>query len=128
MTRDQPETMDHESYHRLEEMFAEGYRAARDRLVYLRLAHIPFDLPANPDSGSDVTMHLKSVRIEEVFEAGSVTPAFGTDRLVHQMYPHELVECRSSLRFVYVDQERAVEKSLRELLGLVIEDADHHHD
>ena len=73
-------------------------------------------------------MHLKSVRIEEVFEAGSVTPAFGADRLVHQMYPHELVECRKSLTFVYVDRERAVEKSLRQLLGLVIEDADHHHD
>ena len=120
------EKMDHDTYHCLEDMFVEGYRAARDKLVYLRLAHIPFDLPVYPDSDSDSRMHLKSVRIEEVFEVGSVTPAFGSKRLVHQMYPHGLVESRTSLKFVYVHHDSAVEKSLHELFGLVIEDADRH--
>ena len=126
MKSDYPEKMDRDTYQRLEDMFAEGYRAARDKLVYLRLAHIPFDLPVDPGSDSDSRMHLKSVRIEEVFEAGSVTPAFGSNRLVHQMYPHELVESRKSLRFVYVHHDKVVEKSLDELFGLVIEDADGH--
>ena len=120
------ETMDHDTYHRLEDMFAEGYRAARDRLVYLRLAHIPFELPGGQAADSDERMYLKSVRIEELFEAGSVTPAFGSNRLMHQMYPHELVESRKSLKFVYVHHDGTVEKSLHELFGLVIEDTDHH--
>ena len=120
------ERMDHDTYHRLEDMFAEGYRAARDKLVYLRLAHIPFELPVNPDSDSDFRMHLKSVRIEEVFEAGSITPAFGSNRLIHRMYPHELVESRKSLKFVYVHHDGVIEKSLHELFGLIIEDSDHH--
>lgn len=120
------EKMDSDTYHRLEDMFAEGYRAAQDKLVYLRLAHIPFELPGDLASDSDSRMHLKSVRIEEVFEAGSVTLAFGSNRLIHQMYPDELVESRKSLKFVYVHQEGAVEKSLHELFGLIIEDADYH--
>ncbi len=36
------ERIDHDTYHLLEEMFVEGYRAAQDKLVYLRLSHIPF--------------------------------------------------------------------------------------
>ena len=120
------ERMDHDTYHRLEDMFVEGYRAARDNLVYLRLAHIPFELPLDPDSDSDYCMYLKSVRIEEVIEVGSVAPAFGSNRLEHHMYPHEMVESRKSLKFVYVHRSGAIEKSLHELFGLVIEDADHH--
>jgi hypothetical protein len=107
-------------------MFAEGYRAARDKLVYLRLAHIPFELPSNPDSDSDSRMHLKRLRIEEIFEVGNVTPAFGSTRLIHHMYPQELVESHKSLKFVYVHHDGTVEKSLHELFGLVVEDADHH--
>ena len=118
------ERMDHATYHRLEDMFAEGYRAAQDKLVYLCLAHIPFELPGDQTSNS--LMHLKSVRIEEVFEVGSVSPAFGSHRLIHQMYPHELVEGHKSLKFMYVHHDGVVEKSLQELFGLVIEDADHH--
>ncbi len=121
------ERMDHETYHRMEDMFAEGYRAAQDKLAYLRLAHIPFEMPVDPDSDSDTRMHLIGVQIDEVFEVGSVTPAFGTNRLMHQMYPDQLVKCRTSLRFRYVHRGGAAEKSLRELFGLVIEDADHHH-
>ncbi len=122
------ESIDHDAYHRLEDMFVEGYRAAWDKLVFLRLTHIPFDLPMDSDSDADLRMHLKEVRIEEVFEAGSVTPAFGSKGLVHHMYPHDLVKTRKSLRFVYVHHSGVTEKSLRELLGLVIEDANHQHD
>ena len=120
------ERMDHDTYHRLEDMFVEGYRTARDKLVYLRLAHIPFELSGDQASDSDTRMHLNSMRIEEVFEVGNITPAFGSNQLIHHMYPHELVKSRKSLKFVYVHHDGAVEKSLYELLGLVIEDADHH--
>ena len=118
------ETIDHDTYHRLEDTFVDGYRAAQDKLAFLRLSNIPFDLVVEP--GSDVKMHLKCVRIEEAFEVGSVTPAFGSKRLVHHMNPHELVKHRESLRFVYVHRDGEVEKSLRELFGLVIEDAEGH--
>lgn len=120
------ENMDHDAYHRLEDMFVEGYRTAPDKLVYLRLTHIPFDIRVEAAPDSDSRMHLKSVRIKEEFEAGSVTPAFGSKRLVHHMNPHELVKNRKSLRFVYVHRDGEVEKSLRELFGIAIEDAEGH--
>ncbi len=119
------EKIDHEAYHRLENMFAEGYRMAGDKLVYLRLAHIPFELSGD-QSGPDAHLHLKSVNIEEAFEVGNVAPAFGSNQLIHQMYPHELVETRLKLKFVYVYHGGVVEKPLHELLGLVIEDSDNH--
>ena len=122
------ERIDHDTYHLMEDMFVEGYRSARDKLVYLRLSHIPFELPADPDSESSGSMHLSSVRIEELYDVGSVTPAFGSDKLVHHMYPHELVKNRKSLKFVYFHNDGAVEKSLHDVLGLVIEDAHHHHE
>ena len=120
------ERMDHDAYHCLEDMFAEGYREARDKMVYLQLAHIPFEIPVGSKSVSDAMMYLKEVRIEEVFMVGSVTPAFGSDQLIHQMYPHKMVESHKSLKFIYVHIDGLVEKSLHELFGLVIEDADHH--
>ena len=126
MGNDAAERIDHDTYHRLEDMFVDGYRSAQDKLIYLRLASVPFELPVDPAGETDRPMHLKGVRIEEVFEVGNITPAFGTEQLVHQMYPHELVESRKSLKFIYVHQAGTVEKSLQELLGLVIEGADHH--
>ncbi len=122
----QLETMDHDSYHILEDMFINGYKAAKDKLVYLRLAHIPFQLPAIDHSSADSALYLKEVKIETLYEVGSVSPTFGTDQILHQMYPNEMVRAQHSLRFIYVRTDGIVEKSLHELLGLVIEDKDKH--
>ena len=121
------EKIDHDTYHRLEESFAQGYWAAQDKLIYLRLAHIPFELPLDHPSDTDSRMHLKSVKIEDIFEVGNVSPAFGSNQLIHQMYPDELVENHKSLKFIYVHHDGVVEKSLHELFVLVIEDGDHHN-
>ena len=126
MEKVQLETMDHDSYHILEDMFINGYRAAKDKLVYLRLAHIPFQLPAIDHSSADSTLYLKEVKIENLYEVGSVSPTFGTDQVLHQMYPGEMVRAQHSLRFIYVKTDGIVEKSLQELLGIVIEDKDRH--
>ena len=118
------ETIDLDSYRLLEDMFIDGYRAAKDKLVYLRLAHIPFQLSTTDNSVTDATLYLKAVKIESLYEVGSVTPTFGTDQILHQMYPGEMVRDQHSLRFMYVRSDGIVEKSLHELLGLVIEDTD----
>lgn len=120
------EKLDHETYHLLEDMFVEGYRTARDKLVYLRLSHIPFELAENQDTDSGNSMHLDSIRIEETYDVGNAAPAFGLDKLVHHMYPHELVKNHKLLRFVYVHQGGTVEKSLHDVLGLTIEGAYDH--
>lgn len=127
MERAHTETIDRESYHRLEHMFVDGYRSAKDKLVYLRLAHIPFQLPVAHNTNETTTLYLKAVRIEDMFEVGSLTPAFATDQVLHHMYPDELVRGQHSLRFIYVRPDGVVEKSLDELLGLVIEDSAEHH-
>lgn len=120
------ESIDHDSYHRLERMFVDGYLSARDKLVFLRLAHIPFQLHATADGDETTTLYLKAIKIEDLFEVGSVTPAFATDQVLHQMYPDEMVSSQHSLRFIYVRPDGIVEKSLNELLGLIIEDAAEH--
>ena len=127
MNKIEGEKIDHDTYHRLEESFVQGYRAAQDKLIYLRLAHIPIELPLDHPSETGSRMHLKSVKIVDIFEVGNVSPAFGSNQLIHQMYPDELVENHKSLKFIYVHHDGAVEKSLHELFGLVIEDGDHHN-
>ncbi len=41
MEQVQLETMDHDSYHKLVDMFIDGYRAAKDKLVYEQGVDIP---------------------------------------------------------------------------------------
>ena len=123
--RPEAERIDHDTYHLLEEMFVEGYRAARDKLVYLRLAHIPFEL--QDGDGGDSRLYLQGVRIEDIFEVGSASPAFGSAEMVHHMYPHELVRGHVSLRFLYVGRKGVVEMSLHEVLGLEVDDSSSHH-
>ena len=72
------ETMDHDSYHTLEDMFIDGYRAAKNKLVYLRLAHIPFQLPTIDHSVTDATLYLNAIKIENLYEVGCVSPTFST--------------------------------------------------
>ena len=119
------ERIDHDTSHLLEEMFAEGYRSARDKLVYLRLAHIPFEM--QDGDGGDPSLYLQGVRIEDLFEVGSASPAFGSAEMVHHMYPHGLVRSHVSLRFLYVGRKGVVEKPLHEVGGLEVDDTSSHH-
>ncbi len=119
------ETIDHESYHKLEEMFVEGYRNAKDKMLYLRMAHIPFELP--PSSTEEVPYYLQQLHITEKVDVGHVAPAFASPKLVHQMFPHELVRSSTQLTFIYVNQHGIKECSLQELYQLNVVDHEHSH-
>ena len=118
------EAIDHESYHRLERLFVEGYRSASDKMLYLKMAHIPFEIL--PQEGQP-HLFLKSIQIEETVEVGHVFPAFASTQLVHQMYPHEHVKTAFQLKFIYVHSLGIAQKTLESLHHLHIQDSDHHH-
>lgn len=119
------ETIDHDSYHKLEAMFVEGYRDANDKMLYLRMAHIPFELTA--DSENELGWYLQKLDINEQVTVGHVAPAFASSQMVHQMYPHELVRSSTKLAFIYVNQEGVKECSLKDLYQLTITESEHHH-
>ncbi len=82
----------------LAETFIEGFRGAEDKVSYLRVAGVPFDLPG-PDG---LTQRLVDVSIVEGFQVATASPGFGTRELVYLPFPGEMVRERTTLTFVYV--------------------------
>ena len=113
------ETMDDASYHQLENIFIQGYREARDTMLYLRMAHIPFEIAVD-----DSPYYLQELRLSEKIIVGHVAPAFGSSMLVHQMLPHELVQPSTTCTFVYVNQSGIKEFSLKELYQIEVREND----
>ena len=81
----------------LEAAFIEGFRAATDKSSFLRLAHVPFELPG-PDG---LGLKLMEVRIADRFEVGAATPGFGTAELVYHPIPGPMVRGTTQITFVY---------------------------
>ena len=78
--------------------FIEGYRQAKDKTSYLRLADIPFHR-----KGKDgLKMHLVDVTIASNWQIGTASPAFASRELVYLPYPGEMVEARESMTFTFV--------------------------
>lgn len=119
------ESIDHDSYHRMEQIFVEGYRSALDKLLFLRLARVPFAIDSHQEG--QPTAYLKQIVIQEVSEVGHVVPAFGKEQLVHQMFPHELVKTNYKLSFIYVNLAGEHRLGLNEVLSLQVDHHDHHH-
>jgi hypothetical protein len=81
----------------LEAAFIEGFRHASDKAGFLRLGHIPLELP---DGGK-----LIEVALEESFEVGVVSPGFAQRALVYHPLPNRLARSRVTLRFIYQSLE-----------------------
>lgn len=82
----------------LAESFIDGFRAAEDKVSYLRLAGVPFGMPG-PDG---LDRKLVDVTIAEGFQVATASPAFGSRDLVYLPFPGEMVAARTALTLVYV--------------------------
>jgi hypothetical protein len=119
--------MDPEEYRALESAFIDGFRQARDKPGFLRLAQIPLELERANQPG----LKLMQVAIEEAFEVGRASPGFGSRELVYQPLPASLVTARAQLRFRYVSADELCELTLAEALGgpavATSRNGPHHH-
>lgn len=119
--------MDPEEYRALESAFIDGFRQARDKRGFLRLARIPLELERANQPG----LKLMQVAIEEAFEVGRASPGFGSRELVYQPLPASLVTARAQLRFRYVSADELCELTLAEALGMpsaTVPRNGHHHN
>ena len=119
--------MRHEEQAALESAFIDGFRGARDKQGFLRLAQIPLELERPEQAG----LKLMQVVIEEAFDVGRASPGFGSRELVYHPLPGNLVTAQAQLRFRYVSADALRELSLAEALGSNAADepahAHHHH-
>ena len=99
----------------LESAFIDGFRQARDKQGFLRLAQIPLELDRPGQAG----LKLMQVVIEEAFEVGRASPGFGSRELVYHPLPANLVTAQSQLHFRYVSADTLRELTLAEALGAV---------
>ncbi len=92
--------------------FIDGYRQAKDKTSYLRLADIPFQR-----KGKDgLKMHLVDVTIASNWQIGTASPAFASRELVYLPYPGEMVAARESITFTYVSLTSREDADLSEFL------------
>lgn len=96
----------------LEEAFAEGFRAAADKLAFLRLARVPAEL----DTPGGLGLKLVEVRFEACHAVGTASPGFGSRELVYHPLPGRLITATTRLRFRYLSAEGVTDLTLAEAL------------
>ena len=97
----------------LAEAFIEGFVAADDKVSFLRLANIPFEI----DSGEGTSLKLVDVEVNNAFQVGTASPGFASKELVYHPYPGSMVRERTEMIFVYVSMRERREINLLEHLG-----------
>ncbi len=103
-----------EELQRLATTFVDGFRAAKDKSSYLRLAGIPFDR-----TGSDgLTLHLVDATITANWQIGTASPAFASRKLVYLPYPGDMIRARETMRFTYVSLTERADVELMDILAM----------
>ena len=104
--------------------FIDGFRAAKDKMSYLRLAGVPLEKAA-PDGGA--SMKLVDVQLTTEWQVGTASPSFGSRELSYLPYPGEMVTERTNLGFVYVSLDAKEVLDLRTFLHETHSEGHHHH-
>ncbi|MEM9782311.1 MAG: hypothetical protein AAF899_07525 [Pseudomonadota bacterium] len=99
--------------------FIDGFRGAADKIAYLRLAGVPFELPdrdADPGEGP-TPLKLVDIRLSTEWQVGTASPSFGSRALSYLPMTGEMVAERVNMAFVYVSLSRRHDLDLREFLA-----------
>jgi hypothetical protein len=96
----------------LAEQFIDGFREAKDKMSYLRLAGVPLEQP----DGDRPSLKLVDVQLLTEWQVGTASPSFGSRELSYMPYPGEMITERTNLGFVYVSLERKSILDLRDFL------------
>ncbi len=93
--------------------FIDSFRAAKDKVAYLRLAGVPLELP---DGRGGPTLKLVDVQLSTEWQVGTASPSFGSRELSWLPFPGEMVRERVNMGFVYVSLEDKRVVDLRDFL------------
>lgn len=100
--------------------FIEGFREAKDKSSYLRLA----DIPLTRDGSDGLKMHLVDTNITSNWQIGTASPAFGSRELVYMPYPGQMITERENMVFTYVSLTEREDVDLVALLKSKIKHED----
>lgn len=93
--------------------FIDGFREAKDKMSYLRLAGVPLEI-----SGEDgLALKLVDVKLTTEWQVGTASPSFGSRELSYLPLPGEMIGERTNLGFIYVSLERKSIIDLRDFLS-----------
>lgn len=94
--------------------FIDGFREAKDKMSYLRIAGVPFERP-DPDGGP--SLKLVDVSLTTEWQVGAASPAFGSRELSYLPFTGEMVAERTNMGFVYVSLAQKSVVDLRDVLA-----------
>jgi hypothetical protein len=97
----------------LASQFIDGFREAKDKMSYLRLAGVPMERT----DGDGPSLKLVDVQLTTEWQVGTASPSFGSRELSYLPFPGEMVTERTNMGFVYVSLERKYTQDLREFLS-----------
>lgn len=88
--------------------FIDGFRAAADKVAFLRLAGVPLEIP---DDRGGPSLKLVDVSLATEWQVGTASPSFGSRELSYLPFPGSMVAERTNMGFVYVslDEKRVVD-------------------
>lgn len=93
--------------------FIEGFRAARDKAAYLRIAGVPLEL----EGGAGPSLKLVDVALTTEWQVGTASPSFGSRELSYLPFPGPMIAERTNMGFVYVSLEEKRVVDLRTFLA-----------
>ena len=94
--------------------FIDGFRAAADKIAFLRLAGVPLEIP---DGRGGATLKLVDVSLTTEWQVGTASPSFGTRELSYLPFPGAMVTERTNMGFVYVSLDEKRVTDLRVFLA-----------
>jgi hypothetical protein len=98
----------------LTDQFIDGFVAAKDKMAYLKIAGVPFEIGDPADGPS---MKLVDVTLTTEWQVGTASPSFGSRELSYLPYPGEMVTERTNLGFVYVSLNAKTTIDLRSFIS-----------
>jgi hypothetical protein len=93
--------------------FIDGFREARDKAAYLKIAGVPLEIA---DEAGGPTLKLVDVSLTTEWQVGTASPSFGSRELSYLPFPGEMITERTNMGFVYVSMDAKRVVDLREFL------------
>ncbi len=94
--------------------FIDGFRAAADKMAFLRLAGVPLEI-ASGDGGP--SLKLVDVKLTTEWQVGTASPSFGSRELSYLPFPGPMVAERTNMGFIYVSLDEKRVTDLRAFLA-----------
>ena len=97
----------------LTDQFIEGFKSAKDKAAYLKIAGVPLEKPC---AQGGPNLKLVDVAMVTNWQVGTASPSFGSKELSYLPFPGEMIAERTNMSLIYVSSERKEETDIRAFL------------